>query len=296
MSINEPTTITLSDGRTQQIFLDDRAPEDSALLVYHHGTPAAGPMDPDFIETAREHGFRMLEIVRPGYGLTTRQLGRTVADVAPLVAEIADLFGHERFVSIGWSGGGPHTLATAALLPDRCVATLCIAGVAPWNAEGLDFMAGMGQDNIIEFGAALEGEKQLIDFLTPAAEGLSKATGAEIIAELDSLLPEADRAVLSAGRAEAFAATFRWAVSSGIAGWYDDDRAFLADWGFAPESITVPTFVYQGSDDLMVPFAHGQWLAAHLPTSTATLVEGEGHLSIDAYLSEGLTAARALLA
>lgn len=295
MSISEPTSVTLSDGRTQQIFFDDRAPEDSALLVYHHGTPAAGPLNPELVTTAREHGFRMLEIVRPGYGLTTRRVGRTVADVAPLVAEVADLFGHEKFVSIGWSGGGPHTLATAALLPDRCVASLCIAGVAPWDAEGLDYTAGMGADNIVEFGAILEGEQQLVDFLTPAAAGLLQATGTDIIAELDSLLPEVDRAMLDQDRAESLAATFRWAVSEGIWGWYDDDHAFVADWGFSLTSITAPVFVYQGSDDLMVPFAHGEWLAAHLPTSTATLVEGEGHLSIDRYISQGLTAARELL-
>jgi len=296
MSISEPTTVTLADGRTQQIFFDDQAPESSALLVYHHGTPGAGPLDPELVATAREHGFRILEIVRPGYGSTTRQIGRTVADVVPVVAEIADLFGHERFASIGWSGGGPHTLATAALLPDRCAATLCVAGVAPWNAEGLDYMAGMGEDNIVEFGAILEGEQQLIDFLTPAAAGLAGATGLDIIGELDSLLPEVDRAFLSDARAHALATTFRWAVSTGIWGWYDDDHAFIAEWGFDLASITVPTFVYQGTDDLMVPFAHGEWLSRHLPHCTATLLEGEGHLSIDAYVSDGLTAARDLLA
>lgn len=70
------------------------------------------------------------------------------------------------------------------------------------------------------------------------------------------------------------------ALRSGVDGWVDDDLAFLAPWGFALAEIAVPTFVWQGSKDLMVPFAHGQWLAAHVPGAVAHLEQGEGHLSI----------------
>ena len=109
-----------------------------ALLVYHHGTPAAGPIPHDLITAAATHGFTLVELVRPGYGESTRQPGRSVADVVPLVEALADHLGHERFVTMGWSGGGPHAIATAALLPQRCAAALSLASVAPYGEGDLD--------------------------------------------------------------------------------------------------------------------------------------------------------------
>ena len=69
-------------------------------------------------------------------------------------------------------------------------------------------------------------------------------------------------------------------MSHSVDGWLDDDLAFVRPWGFAPSDVTVPTYLWQGSDDLMVPFAHGEWLAERIPGVTAHLEQGEGHLSI----------------
>ena len=152
-----------------------------ALLVYHHGTPAAGPIPHDLITAAATHGFTLVELVRPGYGESTRQPGRSVADVVPLVEALADHLGHERFVTMGWSGGGPHAIATAALLPQRCAAALSLASVAPYGEGDLDFLAGMGEDNIIEFGAALAGAGPLEAFLTEAAGSLRNVTAEQVV-------------------------------------------------------------------------------------------------------------------
>jgi pimeloyl-ACP methyl ester carboxylesterase len=76
------------------------------------------------------------------------------------------------------------------------------------------------------------------------------------------------------------AASFREAVRVSVDGWLDDDLAFTRPWGFGLAEITVPTMIWQGSADLMVPFAHGQWLAAQLPGASVHLEEGEGHLSV----------------
>lgn len=281
-------SLTLADGSTLQYVLDEGAPTGAALLVYHHGTPAAGPLDPELVVPARAAGLQIVELVRPGYGSSTRLPGRSIADVARLTAVLADHLGRERFVTLGWSGGGPHALATAALLPDRCAGALSLAGIAPYDADGLDYLAGMGDDNIEEFGAAVEGEAPLQAFLEGATSVLADVTGDDVIDAMASLLPEVDRAFLTGESADRMAETFRWAVASGIWGWFDDDIAFVQPWGFDFDAIKVPVQIWQGSDDLMVPFAHGEWLAAHVPGATATLVQGEGHLSMVGRINEGM--------
>jgi len=271
--------------------------EGDELLVYHHGTPGAGRLPDDLVAEASAQGFRIAQVVRPGYGQSTRQPGRTVADVVPLVAATADALGHDRFASVGWSGGGPHVLATAALLPDRCVGAICLAGVAPFNADGLDFLAGMGQDNIDEFGAAIAGESELEQFLVGMRESMKEVTGPEIVDVIESLLPAVDQRFLVAGFGEVLATQFRFSLVSGIWGWFEDSRAFVKDWGFDVSTIAVPTQVWQGSEDLMVPFGHGTWLSEHVGSATVRLELGEGHLSIAAKaFAEGLPTLKAALA
>lgn len=254
--------------------------EGDALLVYHHGTPAAGPIPRDMAEAASKHGFVIAELVRPGYGESTRHPGRSVADVVPLVEALADHLGFARFVTMGWSGGGPHALATAALLPRRCAAAMSLAGVGPYDANDLDFLAGMGEDNIAEFGAALDGAAALESFLDEAAGGLRAVTADQVVDAMRSLLPPVDQAHLTGDEGEEMAAELRWSLAHGIWGWFDDDIAFTRPWGFDLEAIRVPVQVWQGSEDLMVPIAHGRWLAERVPTADPRLVEGEGHLSL----------------
>jgi pimeloyl-ACP methyl ester carboxylesterase len=196
---------------------------------------------------------------------------------------------------MGWSGGGPHTLACGARL-GAAAAVLVVAGVAPYEADGLDWMAGMGEDNIVEFSAALQGEDQLRPLLGQQGELLRDIRSGDIVASMESLLPDVDRAALTGEFGEDMAASFREAVSVGVDGWLDDDLAFAKPWGFSLAEISVPTMIWQGSADLMVPFAHGQWLASRLPAASAHLEEGEGHLSVglgklDAMLDELVKAA-----
>lgn len=285
--------IRTADGVLQCI-VDSAASSQDPLLVYHHGTPAAGPIAANLLEAARAANLRTVELVRPGYGNSSRAGGRTVAANARLTQQLVDHFGANRFLSAGWSGGGPHTLADAALLPG-CVGSLCIAGVGPYDAPDLDFLAGMGQDNLDEFAAAADPEA-LAAYLTAAVHALAAGDGASVKVAMASLLPAADLAYLSDAVADELAAQVAWSLANGIWGWFDDDLAFTRPWGFDLAAIAKPVTILQGSDDLMVPFAHGRWLAAHLPGATAHLVTGEGHLSVAAkHLDSSLAELRRLL-
>ncbi|MDO8308759.1 MAG: alpha/beta hydrolase [Actinomycetota bacterium] len=294
-SLALPASLTLAEG-VVQYFADDGAPDGAGLLLYHHGTPAAGPLDPVMVSAARDAHLRLVELVRPGYGGSTRSPGRSVASVAPLAAALADALGHDRFVTIGWSGGGPHAIATAALLPDRCAGAISLAGVAPMDAEGLNWLAGMGEDNWHEFGAALAGEWFLERFLAEAGAELAAISPDDVTAAMASLLAPVDRDLLRTSFAATMAAELRWSVSTGVWGWHDDDLAFVQPWGFDLADVRVPIHVWHGTADLMVPVAHGHWLARNVPGAHAHVLEGQGHLSVSEHLGVAFREVSSLLA
>jgi pimeloyl-ACP methyl ester carboxylesterase len=269
--------VQLPDGRRLDVQVS--GPGDGLPLVFHHGTPGAATPIRALERAAHARGLRLVTTSRPGYGGSTRQPGRTVADVAADTAAVLAAIGAERCLIAGWSGGGPHALACGAQL-GATAAVLVIAGVAPYPAAGLDWMAGMGEENVVEFSTALRGEAELRPYLLQVSEPLKEITADQIIASLETLLPDVDRAVLTGEFGDDMAASFREAVRVSVDGWLDDDLAFTRPWGFGLEEITVPTMIWQGSADLMVPFAHGQWLASQLPGASVHLEAGEGHLSV----------------
>jgi pimeloyl-ACP methyl ester carboxylesterase len=274
------TALETTDGRT----LDVRTWGDPAapVLVYLHGTPASALVPPVAVSSALERGLRVVAWSRPGYAGSSRAQGRRVVDVAVDAREVLDALEVETAVAVGYSGGGPHVLACAAMLPERFRAVAVLAGVAPRveSAPDMDWFAGQGQDNIDEHRAALEGEDRLRAHLAPLMPVFEAMSAEQVVAEMGGLLADVDRAYLGGELGEWLAASFREAVSSGPDGWVDDDLAFVAPWGFRLGMIDVPVTVWHGSDDLMAPFAHGEWLCDAIPGTVERLLSGEGHLSV----------------
>ena len=155
-----------------------------------------------------------------------------------------------------------------------------LAGVAPCTADGLDWLDGMADENRDEFGAALEGPEALEEFLGRAAELVRNQHGDTLADALGGLVTAVDRQALDGRLADFLAAVFRAALSTGVWGWFDDDLAFTRDWGFSLDEISVPVTVWQGRQDAMVPYAHGEWLAGNVHGARGRLLEEEGHLSL----------------
>jgi pimeloyl-ACP methyl ester carboxylesterase len=273
-----PFSVGLADGRSLEVSVS--GPDQATPLVFHHGTPSDWTQYRPFAEAVAVRGLRLVSYSRPGYGDSSRQPGRTIADCAADTLAIVEQLGAGRFYTAGWSGGGPHALACAALLPDRVLACAAIAGVGPYGAPGLDFLEGMGRGNHEEFGAALAGPSKLQGYLELQAQVLAEVTGEQVAAALGDLVSAVDVGVITGDFAVYLATTFRRSVASGIWGWFDDDVAFTRPWGFDLDEIGVPVVVWQGGQDRMVPFAHGRWLATHVPGACARLLTEEGHLSI----------------
>jgi pimeloyl-ACP methyl ester carboxylesterase len=274
-------SLRLADGR--QLEYTTIGVGRSGTLVFHHGTPSAWDVPSTLANAAVAAGLRVVSHARPGYAGSSGCPGRDVAAVAADTAALLDALGVGEVALVGWSGGGPHALACAAQLGDRVTGVAVMAGVAPRDAEGLDWLAGMGQANVEEFAAAAAGIDALGPYLLQAREAV--LAGADVPEErtddpLDGLLSEADLEALASGVGEELAVSMRRGLAPGLEGWLDDDLAFVAPWGFDPAGVTVPVTVWQGSDDLMVPQAHGVWLAERIPTARLELLDGEGHVSI----------------
>jgi pimeloyl-ACP methyl ester carboxylesterase len=274
----ERHTVVLGDGRSVPVLV--AGPADGLPLLFHTGTPGGLVDVTPLTDIATASGFRSVLYARPGYGSSDPLPGRRVADAAADVAAVLDYLGAGRFVTAGWSGGGPHALATAALLGGRCAAAATIAGVAPYPADGIDWFSGMAQENIAEFGAAVRGEGPLTAILGAEMASRPDITASEIAEAFGGLVTAADRAAITGWFADYLADSMREALSAGIVGWRDDDLAFVGDWGFGVDQIEVPVAVWHGDQDAMVPFAHGAWLARHVPGARPHLLPGEGHLTL----------------
>jgi pimeloyl-ACP methyl ester carboxylesterase len=264
----------MPDGRTLEVH--EHGDPQGFPVVAHHGTPASGLL----YERWNTPGVRLIGYDRAGYGGSTRNHGRDVSSIAADVLALADALGLERFATWGISGGGPHALACAALCGDRLTAAASLAGIAPYGAEGLDWLGGMGEDNVHEFGLVLEGEHVLAPSLAADRTAMLAASPEDLFATVETLLGAADRAALTGALAEFLHAITVHGLEHGVDGWTDDDLAFAADWGFDPAAITRPVLIVQGGDDRFVPRAHGEWLAAHVPGCEAWIDDENGHLTL----------------
>src|SRR4051812_9726975 len=205
------STITLSDGRDLEVEVS--GPDGGPVLLFHHGTPGGSVQFRGVADEVHARGHRLVTWSRAGYGASSRRPGRSVADEVADALAVLDHVGGDSCVVGGWSGGGPHALACGALAADRVRGVLCIAGVAPYDAEGLTFLDGMGQENLDEFGAALAGEPELRVYLEAARPELMQITGDQVQAQLETLLPPVDRESLTGEFGDFLARQFRQAVS-----------------------------------------------------------------------------------
>jgi pimeloyl-ACP methyl ester carboxylesterase len=278
-------TLSLPDSRTLG-FAEWGEPSGSPIVVIH-GTPGCRlNRHPDNDKIAAT-GARVITYDRPGYGASDRHRGRSVGDCVADVTAIVDHLGIDRFAVTGGSGGGPHSLAVAAGLPDRVTRAGCVVGVAPYDALGEHWFDGMDQENIKEFGWAVEGEDRLQAELPEVARGMLERIAADpatVLGDFD--IPDSDREILSRPDvARVMREALTECVRNGIWGWADDDLAFTKPWGFDPSTITVPTTVWWGASDVLVPSVHGEWLAGNVPNAVTRIEHGGHQPDPDTYIA-----------
>jgi pimeloyl-ACP methyl ester carboxylesterase len=253
-----------------------------------HGTPGSrlGPRPRDAL--LYRQGIRLITYDRPGYGDSDRLRGRRVAHAANDIANIADYLGINEFCVVGRSGGAPHALACAALQPHRVMRAAALVSLAPWDAEGLDWFAGMTEGNVAQYTAALRDHNELTRRLEAMMAGIG-ANPASAMPFSDPALPESDQVVLADfGIRNMLVQNYAEGLRTSVYGWVDDSLSFLAPWDFQLTDITVPTLLWHGENDIFSPVSHTLWLATQIQHAEFLIQPGAAHFDSVAVLPEVL--------
>ena len=263
--MSERRQIAIPDGRVLDVADTGDVAAAAGTVIWHNGSPHTGALLDPVVAGCAARGLRVVTYARPSYGASTPMPGRTVADAARDVAAIADALGIDRFFVLGASGGGPHALACAAVLPDRVTGVATFASPAP-DVPDIDWLAGMHAPGALE--AARNGRA-------------SRATFAETDTFDEGIFTAGDWAALS-GEWEAVGRDAGAAEADGTGrdGLIDDDVAFAQPWGLDLDAIRCPVLIVQGSDDRVIPRQHGAWLEERVPGAELWLREGDGHVSV----------------
>lgn len=260
---------------------------DGRPVLVHDGTPNSRLQYEPTAQLAERQGIRLISYDRPGYGSSDRDAGRSVASCANDVRAVARALRIDRLGVWGISGGGPHAIACAALLPDLVPAVAVLASSAPWGAEGLDYFDGMGRENVEDIelivkdraAARAKCEAERVESLAATPETIYKT--------METLLSPVDRQALTPTLSAHLYEATQLGLAPGADGWWDDDVAFVEPWGFEFDQIQTPVLLLHGRQDRFVPFAHGEWLARHIPGVEAWLLDEDGHLTlIDKHLEK----------
>jgi pimeloyl-ACP methyl ester carboxylesterase len=278
------SVVAVPDGR--ELCVESSGdPSGTAVLVLE-GTPNSRHLSAKAVADAERRGIHLLSYDRPGYGRSTPRPGGSVADCVDDVGAIAEWFGIERLAVWGISGGGPFTLACAALLPDLVTRAASLASLAPYDAPDLDYFAGMGQLNVDELRLILDDRSAARERMADEREEALAMTPEQLMDSWSSLLSEVDLAAADGDEAVEITNSVKDGLAPGIQGWWDETLALIDPWGFAVEDIQIPVQVWHGVEDRFVPFQHGEWLASHIPEAEAHLSEDDGHITLTRHIPE----------
>lgn len=266
--------VPLGDGRQLEYSLHGEP--GSRAVLFLNGTPFGVSSVPPVLRRAAErHGWAVLGISRPGYGESTPKPGRTVADVAVDVREVADRLGVESVVPLGFSGGGPHAVAVATLLGERCPALVLAAPLAPIDAAGLEFFDGMADLVRSAFDLARSAPEQGRSMLEAMRASTPHPAGA-----FAEMLTKEELERLGEGAEREVDEMLRRAFAHGVDGMADDYIAFTRPWGVDPARVACPTLIVHGDADTNVPLSHGSWLASRIPDARLDVLPGGVHLDV----------------
>jgi len=265
--------LTLPDGRTLA-YAEFGDPEGIPVFFFH-GIPGSRVFIPE-PEQTRRAGVRVITTDRPGFGHSTFKPGRRMSDWPADVAALADALGIATFHVLGHSGGAPYTLAAAWGLPDRVRGAAVACGAGPHDAPGvLENMTPLNRFGL-SVGRYIPWPlwQLLIWYLyrrghEDPAYLFNRAAGDRPAADVEILSDPQIFALCCQGQSEG--------LRPGTRGFAWETRLLTRPWDFPLEEIRVPVHVWHGTEDVGAPLAMGKAIAARVPGSRLTILEGEAH-------------------
>lgn len=272
----EEHEVILRDGRLLAAYTYGQGP----VVLYHHGTPGTGLTLNCARVAADQLGVTVLSYDRAGYARSDANPGRSIASVATDMEDLLNHFHVDSALTVGWSGGGPHALATAHFLPERIQAVCVIAGVGPSDVDDLNYREGLSEAELQEFELAVSGREALLEFAKENYAPLATLTREDVQNSLTDRTAASDRAFLEGDYCDELVEHFRRALEASVEGMTDDAVAFSTPWGFDVSNIQQEMVIFHGALDRSVPIRHGQWLAKRVPHAVPRFFDEDGHTSI----------------
>ncbi|WP_326735360.1 alpha/beta fold hydrolase [Streptomyces sp. NBC_01022] len=267
--------VRVADGR--QLVVERLGDPRGRPVFLLHGMPGSrlGPAPRGMVLYQRK--TQLITYDRPGYGDSDRLPGRSVADAVQDVRAIADHMGLDRFAVVGRSGGASHALACAALMPERVTRTAALVGLAPRDAEGLDWFEGMAPSNVLAYTTArCDPDGLAQSFISRSA--VIRKNPVQLIDDLRQELTNSDRMVVNdVGVRTMLLRNYLEGLRTSAYGWIDDALAFSHPWGFDPADITGPVLLWHGEKDVFSPVGHTRWLASRIPGATVVVEPAAAH-------------------
>lgn len=270
------TSLKLPDGRCIE-YIDNGVSSKSALIL-HHGTPTSMTVWGTWLAAAAEEGIRAIAFTRPGYASSDRKVGRSIIDANEDLVEILNQLALEKFVSVGWSGGGPYALASGLL--NKCSGVQLIASVSPYDAEDFDWFQDQTPEMVEEAKISARSLEDSINFKENYYKEFRDMTAEQFLTEYAKRSSFESFETIYREFSKDLSFSMHEALRDGVIGYAEDEYAFLRNWGFETKEIQVPVLIWQGLDDLSVSPHMARWLNANISNPTLKLLEGQHHSSI----------------
>jgi len=242
------------------------------LVVWHHGTPAPRPMSPQMLEVFTKYGYSVAAPVRQGYAGSTAVGPRPIAEDAKVTEAVVDYLGFNAFVSIGYSGGGPRTLADLAFV-EKCVSGIAFAPMVPTDLEEFNPLANAPEEELKVFKIVRAWEPGLKErFLKWQEEFMS----GDPLADFENA-DEETKAWIATPDAQFRFNQRHIAFESGVDGWMFDEYSMLVPYGFDVSVISKPLHIITGDKDVNVDMSCSLWLNGKVKTSDLVIYPNFGH-------------------
>lgn len=267
--------VTLDGGRTLHVW--EGGEPHGVPVVFHHGTPSGRLQAVLGAESAHRQGVRLVSFNRPGYGRST-DTPPSLASVGPDTLRVAEALGIDDFAVLGVSGGGPYAIATGLADPARVRAVGVAGGIGPWRL--IDPPDSSDPDGpMLALADAGDVEGALAGFRAQGSVAFRRMLrdgDDAMVAEFFADDPERDTDWLDQDARSHWAADLRDALQS-YDGYARDNVAWGGHWDIDPAHLRVPTWLWYGESDRMVPPSHGRWLAQRIPDARLVIRPSRGH-------------------